>query len=279
MSPERCLLPTGVVPGACRRAVTISKIATAWLGLGLLLWSVTVSAQPTHTPTPPSDELRELKNDLDAIRKELQEIKTILRQSPRALPAPTGQNVILRVADERVMGDRTAKVTIVEFSDFECPYCGRFARETFQQLERDYIKTGKVRYVFRNYPLAVLHKDAFRAAEAAGCAQGQGKFWEMHRRLFEHQNALGETELTEHAKAVGLNVDAFRQCLDGGKQAFEVRKDVAEAVQARVRGTPTFFLGLTDAQSQDMKAVDVILGAQPYLAFKMAIENLLDISK
>src|SRR5262249_30629939 len=150
-----------------------------------------------------------------------------------------------------------------------CPYCRKFSQETLAEIDHEYIRTGKIRYAFRNYPIGALHKHAFKAAEAAGCAQTQGKFWEMHAWLFDHQDALSEQDFQAHAKAVGLDVEKFRHCLGSGQQGDEVRKDIAEALRARVRGTPTFFLGLTDPNSFEVKVVDVILGAQPYLAFKM----------
>jgi protein-disulfide isomerase len=220
-------------------------------------------------------ELREMREELKALRKDIEDIKNLLRQSPRQSITPTSQDVVLHVENTRIKGDRTARITIVEFSDFECPFCRQFARETLPQIERDYVRTGKLRYAFRNYPLTALHKDAFKAAEAAGCAQEQGKFWEMHQRLFAHEKALGESELHTHAEAVGLDLQTFQACLRSEKQALEIHNDAAEAMRARVRGTPTFFLGFTDPDSSDVKPVEVIIGAQPYFAFKMAIEKLL----
>ena len=257
----------------CRVAVTLLSLVLLSLG------PMAVFGQSGTETKSDGEELRELKAEIMAVRRELQEIKTLLRQGQGPIPSPTGQDVVLRIEPQRVKGNRNARVTIVEFSDFECPYCRKFAEETLAQIDRDYVQTGKVRYAFRNYPIGALHKDAFKAAEAAGCAQAQGRFWEMHAHLFEHQKALDEQDLHAHAKAVGLDVDKFRECLGSGRQGDEVRKDIAEALRARVRGTPTFFLGLTDPNSPEVKPVDVIMGAQPYLAFKMAIERLLAVKE
>ena len=107
------------------------------------------------------------------------------------------------------------------------------------------------------------------------CAGEQGKYWEMHDRLFENQNQLGVEELPKHAQAIGLNLLAFQRCLDSGKQAAEIRKDVEDGQRAGVGGTPTIFLGVRDSDSQTIKVLRVIVGAQPYAQFKEAIESAL----
>src|SRR5438874_4471464 len=114
------------------------------------------------------------------------------------------------------------------------------------QLEKDYIKTGKVKYVLRDFPIEAIHKQAFKAAEAARCAGEQGKFWEMHDAIFNNQRALDPAGLTEQAKTVGLDMAKFQPCLEEGKHAAAIRKDLADANQYGVRGTPHFLLGLTD---------------------------------
>ncbi len=141
-------------------------------------------------------------------------------------------------------------------------------------MDRDYIQTGKLKYVLRDLPLEAIHPFAMKAAEATHCAGEQGKYWEMHDRLFANQRALARPELSKHAEALGLDVAAFDQCMDSGKSAARIRKDVAEAQSLQVNGTPTFFLGLTDANTSKVKGVR-ISGAQGYEAFKAAIERIL----
>ena len=143
------------------------------------------------------------------------------------------------------------------------------------QIERDYISTGKVRYVLRDFPIAGLHPQAFKAHEAARCAGDQGKYWEMHSRLFASQRAVAPADLEAHAQALGLNVDTFRQCVSTEKHAAAIRKDLEEGATAGVGGTPTFFLGVTERNSNKLKASKVIVGSQPYERFKEAIEALL----
>lgn len=143
------------------------------------------------------------------------------------------------------------------------------------QIERDYIATGKVKYVLRDFPLEGIHKDAFKAGEAAHCAGDQGKFWEMHARLFADQGALGPSDLVQRAQALGLDVPAFQRCLESGKYAARIRKDLVDGQRAGVSGTPTFFLGLSEPNNREVRVVRMIRGALPYASFKDAIDSLL----
>jgi protein-disulfide isomerase len=128
--------------------------------------------------------------------------------------------------------------------------------------------------VVRDLPLESIHKDAFKAAEATHCARDQGKYWEMHDRLFARQRELGRADLAKHAQALGLEVAAFEQCLDAGKHAEAIRKDLAEARRLRATGTPTFFIGVADPSGSQIRATRMV-GAKPYPAFKELIERLL----
>jgi protein-disulfide isomerase len=226
-------------------------------------------------------DLAEIKNLI--LQKELQTIKDMLqgRQAPTGAPgqAPTQpaepQTVMVSVDGGAVKGDKNAKVTLIEFTDYQCPFCSRHFREVMPQIETDYVKTGKVRYVLREFPLEAIHPNAFKSAEAANCSGEQGKYWEMHDRLFGNQNTLAAKELPDHAKAVGLELPKFQQCFDSGKYAAKVRKDFADGQKAGITGTPTFFLGLTDPKGSEVKAVKKIVGAQSFVAFKEAIDSLL----
>ena len=147
------------------------------------------------------------------------------------------------------------------------------------QLENDYIKTGKIKYVFRHLPLESIHKNAFKAAEAANCANEQGKFWEMHDSLFAHQATLSPDNLSIYAETIGLDMPKFKSCLDSGQYAPEIRKSIAEAGNAGVTATPTFLLVLTEPNSSKVKVLKVLRGAQPYAAFKGAIDSALSTQK
>jgi protein-disulfide isomerase len=143
------------------------------------------------------------------------------------------------------------------------------------QIDSEYIRTGKLKYVVRDFPLESIHKDAFKAAEAAHCAGDQGHYWEMHARLFANQRALGPKELPQHAQGLGLDVPKFQQCLESGKHSARIRKDLEDGQKAGVTGTPAFFLGVTVPNDPTVKVIRVLKGAQPYASFKSAIESLL----
>jgi protein-disulfide isomerase len=138
---------------------------------------------------------------------------------------------------------------------------------------KEYIETGKIKHVFLDFPLESIHKLAFKAAEAANCAGEQGKYWEMHDRLYSNQQAL--EPWTTHAQAVGLDVPKFEACLNGGGQAAEIRRDMAEAQKAGVTGTPAFFLSYTDPKSSKVTTEIRLTGSQPFANFKAAIDKLL----
>lgn len=134
-------------------------------------------------------------------------------------------------------------VVIMEFSDYQCPFCGRYARETFPDVKLRLVDTGKARYVYRNFPLEAIHPFSLRASEAGVCAERQGRFDEIHAALFQHQNELDEAHLAARAAALRLDVPAYSSCLSKEGER-EVRRDVAQGFALGVSGTPTFFLGV-----------------------------------
>jgi protein-disulfide isomerase len=222
-------------------------------------------------------DIQALKDGQQAIQKDLQEIKKLLAARPAAGAPAADQalNAIVSVDGDPSRGDKNAKLTLVEFSEFQCPFCGRHVRETYPQLDKEYIQTGKVKYVFRDLPLESIHKNAFKASEAAHCAGEQNKFWEMHDRLFANQNALEAPMLTAHAQAIGLDTKKFQACLDGGKSAADIRKNIADASKLGITGTPTTVIGMTQPNDPKIKILRVIRGAQGYNAFKAAFDELL----
>jgi protein-disulfide isomerase len=149
----------------------------------------------------------------------------------------------------------------VEFSDFQCPYCAR-ANGVLKQVEQRY--AGKVRVVFRHFPLP-SHKEAAKAAEAAGCAGAQGRFWEMHDKLFANQRAQAASDLKRYAAEIGLDGGPFDRCLDSGSYAKVVEEDVAEGRRHGVTGTPTFFVNGR-----------LLSGAAPFEVLALAIDEELE---
>jgi protein-disulfide isomerase len=140
---------------------------------------------------------------------------------------------------DHVAGPENAAVTLVEYGDYECPYCGR-AYPIVKQIQEQL--GSRLRFVFRNFPLTEIHPHAQHAAEAAEAASAQGHFEEMHDALFEHQRALGDRHLTEYAAAIGLDRRRFQQELSDHTHASRVREDFLSGVRSGVNGTPTFFI-------------------------------------
>lgn len=165
--------------------------------------------------------------------------------------------------DDVFTGNPDAPVTIVEFSDFECPFCAAFYQNTLPQIEENYIKTGKVKLVFRDFPLP-FHANAQKAAEAAECAGEQGKFWEMHDIIFDNQTTISAADLKNYAINLNLNSIQFNDCLDSGKYADEVGKDMNDGSAAGVTGTPTFFIN-----------GEKLVGAQPFSVFEEILDKKL----
>jgi protein-disulfide isomerase len=216
-------------------------------------------------------EIEALKAQQQSIRKELSDIKELLRGRQPA--SQEIQPTRLLVGGYPAKGERGARLTVVEFSDYECPFCARHVRQTLPQLEDEYVKTGKVRYVIRNFPLESIHKKAFRAAEAALCAGEQGKYWEMHDRLFASQGSL--EDLPGHAQAVELEPTGFAACHGSGRHAALIRQDLTDGRHAGIRGTPAFFIGLADPTGETVLATKAITGAVPYKTFKETLDALL----
>ncbi|MEW5854055.1 MAG: thioredoxin domain-containing protein [Myxococcota bacterium] len=156
------------------------------------------------------------------------------------LPAPKLPKMNVSADDDPVLGNKDAKVTIIEFSDFECPYCARVV-ETAHAVVKKY--DGKVRLVFRDFPLS-FHPNAKKAAVAGNCAHEQGKFWPFHDQMFKNQNALDEKALKTYARVAGLDGNAFDKCLteNAAKYEEEIQKDLKDGQVAGVEGTPTFFV-------------------------------------
>ncbi len=161
-----------------------------------------------------------------------------------------------------VRGPANAPVTIVEFSDFECPYCVR-VQPTLVQIKETY--KDQVKFVFKDYPLHNIHPKAQKAAEAARCAGEQGKYWEYHDVLFANSKALTPADLKKYAANLQLDTTQFGTCLDSGKHAAAVNQDLAEGTRVGVTGTPAFFVNGR-----------FLSGAQPFAAFQEAIEEALE---
>ena len=192
-----------------------------------------------------------------------------------------GGIIEVSVDDDPVLGDKNALVTIIEFSDYECPFCKRHFDQTFSQLKEKYIDTGKVKLVYRDLPLGFHDPMATKEAVAANCAREQGgdeKYFEYHDEIFERTisngNGLNDQDLETIAGVVGLNLGEFGNCLKDENQEAEVKKDLADASKVGASGTPTFFIG----KSSDEGVIEgeKLVGAQPFSAFEAVISKYLE---
>jgi protein-disulfide isomerase len=226
-------------------------------------------------------QVQELRDQQAQMQRELTAIKNFLQsliQARQPAGAPELPGIVgasIPTANEPTMGSSSAKVTVMEISDYHCPFCKRQAQQMFPQLVNDYIKTGKVQFVFVDYPIAQLHPNAARAHAAAICAGEQRKYWEMHVSLFNSPVAKDDDALVSQAKQLGLDTGTFQACLTSGRHTASIQGSVARMEQLGISGTPMVVLGYTPAPGQPMKVEKYVYGAQPYTAFKEAIDSLL----
>jgi protein-disulfide isomerase len=244
--------------------------------IALLLAAPALAQQPSSGTEPAPGDVR---REIEALRKEIGDLRRELHELKQGANQRTGTTVraagpaVVSASGAPAIGRADAPVTIVEFSDYQCPFCRRHVATTLPALKDEYIDAGKVRYVFRDMPIAAIHRDARKAAEAARCAGDQGKYWEMHDRLFATPGQLSVPELKGHAKQMALKIDEFDQCLDAGKHAGAVLADEGAARMVGATATPTFFIGKTRPDGTIEGAR--IVGAQPLSAFRKAIDELL----
>jgi len=252
--------------------VSVKKSTFNGLIIGLIV-AVGVAAfiAGTYTSNLNSNQISE--EDLeDAIAK--LELKLLQNQ----LPTEQSKLVMKISADnDPVIGNPDAPITIIEFSDFQCPFCARFFTQTLPLIYEEYIDQGKVKLVFRDYPIQSIHPNAVPASVASECANEQGKFKEMHDILFGNQNEWSKQEtvdalslFSQYATEIQLEQETFDSCLTSGKYIDEIQKDLVDGQNYGVSGTPGFFVG------NDQIGYVQIKGAQPFDIFKKVIDAQLD---
>lgn len=221
------------------------------------------------------------KEQADAILGELRQIRQLLERQqmqfargvgPQPFAPPSPQRVQMNVGDGlHFIGRADAPITLVEFADFECPSCKRFHTDAYAELKKNYIDTGKVRFISRDLPLEI-HPYALKAAQAARCAGDQNKFWEYRSAIYSDDGGPGDDVFKKLAEGLSLDMKMFQVCLDSEKYKPDVQKDAQEAAKLQIIGTPTFVL----AKSAKDKLDGVrIVGAQSFATFKSAIDSLL----
>lgn len=234
--------------------IKISKI-TLWQGISGILFVLLLISIFTHgfgiggTPTAAATAETEPADDKPAEPKEPEPQLTVDDVDLEGVP---------------FMGEEDAEITMVIYDDFECPFCSRFEQQAWLKIKENYIDTGKAKFYYKHFPLG-FHTHAQIAAEASECAHDQGKFWEMHDKIFENQQDMTEEDLKAYAEEFGLDMDDFNSCLDTHKYAEKVKKSMAEGQKVGVRGTPSILI-------ED----ELVVGAQPFEAFEKVIEKKLE---
>jgi len=250
-------------------------------GTGILLlttlnaaWMPGASAQQAGAGNEPSTITRD---QADAVLQELKEIRKLLEsidkkavaQAPRRPPVPPTAKVSIK--DSESLGSADAPVTVVEFTDYQCPYCLKFVNDTFLKLKAEFIDTGKVRWVVRDMPLG-FHKNARKAAQAAHCAGEQDRFWEMRGVLFANATKLEEENMPSYAQTLGLDMPAFDACLASDRHLAAIDKSTQDAGGVQITGTPTFVVGKATGDWVEGKRV---VGARDFKIFQENIRKVL----
>lgn len=218
-----------------------------------------------------SDEITQ--SDLNAA---IAKLESKISNTPQPPTKSNTQPIKISIDDDPMKGDPNASITIIEFSDYECPFCARFYANTLPLIEENYINTGKVNFVYRDFPIQSIHDNALPAALASECADDQEMFWPYHDMIFENKstweklegaNLLNEFE--QYAFVLGLNTEEFNACLESGKHLDEVKNDLQDGRDYGVSGTPGFFIGNDQIGYVELK------GAQPFESFEKVLDRML----
>jgi protein-disulfide isomerase len=254
------------------------KLRSLFAGAMAVCLCAAVSAQPPAGTQ--ANELAKLQDEVQQLKVQQQQILTGIEDLKKLLvktnngPPPVKAPETMSVAGEPFRGVASAPVAIIEYGDFECPFCRRFEHETYPQIRDAYINTGKARYFYRDMPLP-FHQQAVPAARAARCAADQGKFWEMHDSLLAATESLSASDIDKHAQSLGLDVAKLDGCVASDRFADVIQRSSGEANKMQVSGTPTFLIGTLTPNGDIVNVKKTVVGAFPFDAFKAAIDPLL----
>lgn len=253
----------------------MKSVFVTLFSMTLLAFSLTGWAASTK------EEVKALQGQVEQLQKDIDEIKKLLEAGARAPAAAAQQQAgfteqTVSIGESPVLGESDAPVTIIEYSDYQCPFCARSHTNVFPIIREEYVDTGKVKVVMREFPLTSIHRNAFDASLAALCAGDQDKYWEMAEVLFSNQRTLTTDNLKSYAGNLGLDAASFDDCLDSRKYESRVQADLASGNKLGMRGTPGFYIGLTDSDDPDQVNMSVFIrGAQSIDQFRASIEDLL----
>jgi protein-disulfide isomerase len=246
--------------------IRLFRSLTALAVAATLLGGVTLARAEGIT----SEQAQQILDELKAIRKTL-ETRPAAPVQPSA-PAPVDDKVSMAFTSGGFsVGKENAPLVLIEYTDYQCPFCQRYHNDSFAQIKANFIDTGKVRYISRDFPLP-FHENARRSATAARCAAEQGKFWELRHTMIVNASQLQADKLGGYAQLASMDVPKFQACVDSDKYRAAIDKDIAEGSAAGVNGTPSFVLGrVENGKLQGVRMV----GAMPYAQFEAKIQDML----
>jgi protein-disulfide isomerase len=238
--------------------------------LAALLLPLSASDKDKDAKKKPGADETITRQQADDILSELRQIRQLLEKQTaggeaKPGPAPQPAHARLHMEGAPMLGSKTAPITMVEFTDYQCPFCQRYHMQVYSELKKAFIDTGKVRYYSRDLPIDQIHPNAMRAAQAARCAGDQGEFWTLRDIMASHPENLDMASLVADASVVKINPQTFRACVESGKYKEAVQGDLLEAMKIGADGTPAFVVGKSTPDGVDG---DLIVGAQPYSVFE-----------
>ena len=236
-----------------------------------------VSPVPADAAQISSKQAKEIVHELKQIRRLLESRPLSPPAAPSTAGTPTPgvavpEMVTLKLGTEIALGRDDSPVTIVEFNDLQCPFCSRFHADAFPEIKRQFIDTGKVRFINRDLPLDELHPQATRAAQAARCAGEQGKYWEAAGNIISNNGALTAGSVDQLVGTTGVDGVVYRSCMESGRHLNLIRENAAGARAMGITGTPSFVVGRVDG---DVLRGEKMVGALPFSAFDAAIRKAL----
>jgi protein-disulfide isomerase len=225
---------------------------------------------PSHAQGITSEQANQILEELRAIRKNLEARPVApLPAAPQAQAPQSDKVSYAFTPGANVMGKDDAPLILVEYTDYQCPFCQRFHNDTFAQIKANYIDTGKIKFVSRDFPLS-FHENAMRGAMAARCSAEQGKYWDFRHTLIVNASQLQADKINTYAQNASLDVTKFKSCMDANKYQDAINKDMQEGQVAGVTGTPAFVLG--KLQNGKLEGVRIV-GAMPYAQFDAKIQD------
>ncbi|HEY2863800.1 MAG TPA: thioredoxin domain-containing protein [Casimicrobiaceae bacterium] len=245
-------------------------ITRNWRTIAALALSAVVlaAAMPARADGITSEQAQQILDELKAIRKALEQGG---QGGGQAAPAPDDKVSMAFPSGGFSEGKKDAPLVLVEYTDYQCPFCQQFHNSAYTQIKANYIDTGKVLFVSRDFPLD-FHENARRGANAARCAGEQGKYWELRHAMIVNASQLQQDKIASYAANVKIDVAKLQSCIAADKYKSAIDKDIAEGMAAGVNGTPSFVLGrMVDGKLTGVRLV----GAMPYEQFDTKIQAML----